>query len=263
MPFCIPEEEYDEELHEIVSGPHDNCDSCSTFPIPEGSEVVVQTTSFLDGARISLIFSDVISSGTVTVGTEFQQVVSSPETIEGTNILVIDINAEFSGSAIVKFELPESTSELEFSKTRVFALHDSPNSNPFEFGGVSFFETYDLMMVDGPYVDNYASRSIYGLLTFEKPSNDSISMMNAASMKVGRAGWFGCTKEEERCKPSDRIIFGDCYPKCPTLKDGKGVRDEDCNCIEVGICCKGKKDFQETKAGCDKKRGSYKKEADG
>ena len=31
MPFCIPEEEYDEELHEIVSGPHDTCTDCSAI----------------------------------------------------------------------------------------------------------------------------------------------------------------------------------------------------------------------------------------
>ena len=32
MPFCIPEEEYDEELHEIVSGPHDTCTGCNPLP---------------------------------------------------------------------------------------------------------------------------------------------------------------------------------------------------------------------------------------
>lgn len=60
MPFCIPEEEYDEELHEIVSGPHEACSSCSPLPslAPLGSffEISVPLTSLSGSSQETIFF---------------------------------------------------------------------------------------------------------------------------------------------------------------------------------------------------------------
>ena len=112
--------------------------------------MVVQTTSFLNGVRMSLIFSDVVAPGTVSVGREINKILTPLGSTEISELLVLDFGQSSYGSAIVKFEFPESTSNSDFDVIRPFLLDDNPiyAGDPFIDGS---YKLRDILILSPEY----------------------------------------------------------------------------------------------------------------
>lgn len=253
MPFCIRESEYDPAIHDIISGPSDTCSDCGTgFVTGTGSEVRLDSVHTTDeGVVVSVIFTEVVQAGVTTVSRTISTV-SSPYGLS----LIVGTSAVFSGPVILEFRFPASISENDFYRMNASLFGDNSS-------------TYDTTIAYGPYAPDYESRTMYASiydggqfweLYEEQEDSEFVLSSFVRIMKAATEGkpkkievrdypiqpGSGCTKEEpDFCrKPDDSL--GTCRPACENVKYshpklGRSIRNKNCDCVEMGVCCEGSK----------------------
>jgi hypothetical protein len=235
MSFCIRATEYDPDIHEIVSGPNNNCNDCNeifTFDVrdkepdpfsPDGEIIRFDSSEQLKGVNFSVILIGIEDQGLV-------EILKYPI----TNLTVENETKNFDSFAVkvdglyylslLEFTFPPEISEEDFDKIRIKALTEDRDS-------------VDITVLDGLYEPNYSARKVYGIMPgttnpdfdiFELEQSSSSSQflssqatnltpdLNAPKNDIWNKFWWitgTCSGKDRWCQPTSRYLQRDAQGK--------------------------------------------------